>query len=114
MNSNNLKNIETLASTIEKQPNAGVLSDEGFCMRTVRHDCGSPSCIKGWSDSLFGIEVHRALGINYDETELVAPENPNADFLEMDSNNPRFISAKRAAKVLRHLAITGRVDWSIK
>ena len=111
----NKRNIEKLASVIENQPDVKTSDEEGFCMRTIYHDCGTPACIKGWNSFLFDYSpMQCTLGIPlYDAKELTTPDNDYAYYSETDPDNPEFISAKRAAKVLRNLAKTGEVDWSI-
>ena len=114
----NLDNIEKLARLIEMQPDVKMSDSAGFCMRVYRHPCGTPGCIKGWSNHLFGVGMRHALKISYinddDEIELICPDNSYADYSETNPNMRKFISSKRAARVLRNLAKTNEVDWSIR
>ena len=90
-------------------------------MASIQHQCGTPACIDGWSREIFGRGVYLALGIvnnvldsdAYNKFDLVAPDNNHAWWGEKIFNSPLFITSKRAAKVLRNLAKTGEVDWSI-
>ena len=110
----NIENIEILANTIENQPDVIISDESGFCMRDYNHPCGTPACIEGWSKEIFGGGVYLALVVRkYINDQLISPDNYDASWMETNPNKRRFISAKRAAKVLRNLARTGHVDWSI-
>jgi hypothetical protein len=109
----NTENIIALANLIETLPQAGFGSKEGFFMGNWRHDCGTPSCIAGWAVHLAGIDCSRS---------QVATKA--ADWLDLDIEDEQelfdpghhlpyeAITPQHAAKVLRHLAETGVVDWS--
>ena len=107
----NTENIIALADLIETLPQAGFGSKEGFFMGNWRHACGTPSCIAGWAVHLAGIDCgpHQVPDKAADwldlpigeEWELFDPDLPYSS-----------ITPQHAAKVLRHLAETGVVDWS--
>ena len=110
----NIENIEKLASVIENQPDVKYGEKEGFCMAGSQHPCGSPACIEGWSWEILDDGTDNALEISYSNaSRLMSPDNANANYMVTDPENPKFITAKRAAKVLRNLAETGEVNWSI-
>jgi hypothetical protein len=71
----------------------------------MRHwHCGTCACIGGHAEAMFGHPD--ALELDSDqEDELFYPSNPPLKYDE--------IQPADAAKVLRHLAETGEVDWSI-
>lgn len=81
--------------------------------------CGSVACIAGWTVGhfhpdgiLFPFEISQQaawlLGLdNIQKIKLFTPGVP-----ESNEFDPYKASAKQAAKVVRHLAETGEVDWS--
>lgn len=107
--------------------------DKDFDMQVLFHDCGSPGCIVGWTlyakdwekntvplyaretnkYSELKTEAREALGISDDQADtLFAPtsERHGYDYRASDDEG-EYITAKLAADVLDHLAISGRVDW---
>ena len=121
----NKERIRKLADVIERQPDANSVWGTGFCMRMVFHDCGSPSCIAGWAHALFDDSVDDAFHFRvlYAEDLLDIPDDQGRLLFEPNNEHAYFgavygeighVSAKHAAAVLRHLAKTGKVDWSVR
>lgn len=117
----NVERINALADLIEAQPHS---EEKGFHMNHVVHGCGTPSCIAGWAEwenegrpaSLtfsgegFLENAAKYLGIgeyDYDNKKLKATK------LFYPGKTYYYSTPAHAAKVLRHLAATGEVDWSI-
>ena len=87
--------------------------------------CGTAGCIAGWTALLYGnllnseqpsIFARGYLALNeYEAHDLFAPTEYDKDESD-DYNSNRVIYAQinagMAAKVLRHLANTGDVDWN--
>lgn len=116
----NKERILALADLIEKQPHVDYSANFGFNMEDYRHDCGTPSCIAGWATAL-------AHGLNEGNTPIEGSAHCTAvAFLSINSQDgmelfqPRGIhpdewgniTPAHAAFTLRHLAETGKVDWS--
>lgn len=106
----NVERIRELANVIEVQPHTRIEDETGFNMRYFEHDCGSPACIGGWANFIWGkgredtsTEARGYLGISLEHAEsLFFPD------FDMDRITPTH-----AAAVLRNLADTGKVDWSV-
>ena len=121
----NKERIRHLADVIERQPDAQAKLGAGFCMRKFFHECGTPACIAGWAHALFSDPVDDALhfrasysdeilGLSRRQGDLLfEPDNEHAYFGAVYGETG-YVSAKRAAAVLRHLADTGEVDWSVR
>ena len=111
------KRILELADLIEAQPHARRDAESGFNMNEWAHDCGTPSCIWGWSESmrlktnLIDIEAPTSHSLKYlgitgdDGMKLFTP-----------SSAGRYddITPAHAAAVLRFFAKTGDVNWGVK
>ena len=99
-----------------------------FLMSRFRFACGSPACIAGWAAWLAN-QQKDVPGDTWDRAKkyleldnedmalhLFAPSPIDgvvgADMMAT-SNSSKFITPNRAAAVLRNLAETGEVDWSI-
>ena len=119
----NKKRILELADTIGGLPTVDedgsndLAPDEpAFGMHFIDHDCGSPSCISGWGGHLWPEDagsIHISLGLTEKQgLELIAPNNKYAYF-SAAIDEPRFITSEHAAAVLRNLAETGEVDWTV-
>ena len=115
----NVERINLLADVIEVEPEVKVsLPRSGFDMRREFHECGSPACIEGYARKLFrcplGEDLLPVLGITPSQAiELFMPGNCHASFLA-SPGNPLWVTPQHAAAVLRHLARTGKVDWSVR
>lgn len=119
-----------------RQPEAGDEA-QNFDMRYWEFNCGAPACIAGWARHLWGEEVGiyerfrarrprrhynapapraaaAALGIRDVETamRLFEPQGYPASF-HAEPGMANYVSSGHAAAVLRHLADTGEVDWSV-
>lgn len=104
----------------EHQPYVG----PAFTMRYAVYPCGAPACLLGHNQIMHGRTAKKTisysigvfandLGINKDQAfELCAPRNGSAKFAALPSD-PGWITKRHAVAVLRHLANTGEVDWSI-
>ena len=136
----NVKNVLKLADRIECLENTTKFAKHGrpaqagtFSMRNISHTCGLPACISGWAFHLAVEEFHATppkdqhkcnlngsgwLGFDeYKDREILknlfVPRYHEAHTWDKPGETG-YISSKRAAAVLRHLAETGEVDWSIQ
>lgn len=111
----NKDRILELADHIEKS--------ETYDQRTWFHTCGTPACIAGHAAMLFAADkllqmghmkcpdiAQNELGLSWIKSQRLFDGSP-LGFTEDEG----FIkvSSAHAVKVLRHLAETGEVDWSI-
>lgn len=116
--------IRELADVVEGLE-AGCAAGQ-FSMAEVAHPCGSPACIAGWTVHLYGNrdESHRKDDLAYAAELLGLEGDSRADDLFLGDDDAgasiealpdqdNFISPERAAVVLRHLARTGKVDWTV-
>lgn len=121
--------ILALADLIEKQPHTTTESPEGFTMDNWHHDCGTPACIAGWAchvslggnvvlnkDVNIELTARYFLGLDAEKADALFQPDLRSDFEKEDD----FISAtdawgditpEHAARTLRRLAKTGKVDW---
>lgn len=87
--------------------------------------CGTVACIAGWAVAAFnpklqGFQIDYEqiaadlLGLRYEQADRLFTPSDNGDDCdpEDEDRSPYAASAKQAAKVVRHLAETGEVDWS--
>lgn len=119
----NKDNVLKVADAIEQHS----IPDLGFNMgywrnsvhyidRPVRdlsgHNCGTVACIGGWTEAVLGDPV-RDLG-KAGELLQLDPDRAGMLFCPdgWHTDNAKFTTA-RAVAVLRHLAETGEVDWSV-
>ena len=125
----NKQNILELADLIGQQPDTEPHDADGFCMRGELHLCDTPSCIMGFAAFLhtkgnqtesnvyetacahLGLPKFPDEGSRDITNRLFYPEMRTAHFMS-HRGDKGYISAKRAARTLRHLAETGRVSWS--
>ena len=109
--------LNELADRIEGQPNL-------FAMNKVGNpSCGSPGCIEGhawalwrehedWRSPIAG-EPRKAFDVDADIwRELTRPRGKHVNYLTPNPASRLFVDHKRAAAQVRHLAKTGKVDWS--
>lgn len=126
----NKQAINTLATLLEDIP---MSCNMGFNMGDyhtvteyvaethVPHECGTVACIAGWS-ALWqrmdgkGLLKQARQGVGGDEhsvaEEILGLDGDQADDLFL-SDTGSNITPKMAAKVLRNLADTGQVDWTV-
>lgn len=126
----NVERLITLAEALEGPIAAGKFGMSDFftpanswCLNLsageAMHTCGSAGCIAGWAAALFEpaamlLDVNcetvgRLLGLNYClASALFVPP-----VFDSPARNPYKASAAEAAKVVRHLALTGVVDWGV-
>ena len=113
----NAERIRELADVIERQPDVGFRALDGFNMEFVNHPCGTPSCIVGWARSLWGSQhswLSDILDLVGDRAgQLIVPNHSYAHYVA-HKGEPGHITASHAAAVLRHLAATGEVDWTVQ
>lgn len=84
--------------------------------------CGTVCCIAGAAVYFFGdsrkgsmAQAEELLELDIDTADdLCSPLTDDAHYCVQNKDNPRFISAERAARVIRNLIATGTVDWSIR
>jgi len=118
----NTENILQLADEIERQEHAKTDEMEGwgFNMAYFRHDCGTPCCIAGFAAE----HVRANAKVNAKKETEVARE-----WLEIDRKTALSlfipdmherhgvrlsdITPAMAARTLRNLAETGRVEWNV-
>ena len=115
----NVENILAVAQAIEDAAKPEAKPDFGFNMACIGgeaterrpdrtgHNCDTVACIAGWAIHLFpGSGVAEALGISDSNRQL--------DNLIMPPNgrDGRY-TVENAVAVLRHLAATGVVDWTV-
>ena len=92
-----------------------------FCMGFVKYHCGSPACLMGWTEHMFGpisssgnfFETGRLLGLSVLEAERLFDPSEFDDQFRKDVGvfELRTITPDWAAACLRRLAETGEVDW---
>ena len=93
--------------------------DSSFTMRLVWYDCGTPACISGWTRTLFGDGIHGSdidselLGISSATGQRLFLPFEGGVYWAEPPDSPRYITAKHAAAVLRNLADTGELDWTV-
>lgn len=119
----NVENILRVADYLDDLPDPSAFSMFFFqwpSMGEAMHPCGTPSCIAGYACHVHGIVRH-----GYDTMEAaqmlfgLSEENARLLFLpEEDRDGRNFVNRfninnTQAAQLLRHLATTGLVDWSI-
>ena len=114
--------IRILADTIEKLENYDYKTvytgaKPTFTMSKYYYKCGSPACMSGWARSLFapgsGKDDKDLLGLSDSMSrDLFLPLNDYVNWRAM-KGSAGYISARHAAAVLRNLADTGKVDWSV-
>ena len=117
----NIDNILDLADFVESLPKDDM--SETAIPFTVERDnfgfnmgywtctgtkCASVGCIGGAAQVMFKRDVSTALGITLDERQELC--YPTLAHLNLYYND---ITPAMAAKVLRNLALTGRIDWSV-
>lgn len=117
----NVERILQLADVIEKTPHRLRYSEtmkwrrlSGFNMSNWH--CGTTGCIAGWACDVFGNgnEPFYTDEIQFDAAVLLGLPHHIADDLFVPTDGALTdIKPKHAANVLRHLAETGEVDWSI-
>ncbi len=118
----NTDRILALASLIEAQPHKSWRADDGFTMTEYVHSCRTPACIAGFACALhletniipsgthYTGQAMNYLEIEYElARELFAPKG----FGATGNAFRETITPQHAAKVLRHLASSGTVDWTI-
>ena len=102
-----VEKILELANFIEALP------PEQFDM--AHFECGTARCIAGWALHLDGQDVLAPLSTGSSSTrarDLLGIDGDRASDLFF-SGIDYHPTTKEAARVLRHLAITGEVDWTI-
>jgi hypothetical protein len=116
----NTDRIRQLADVIERQPHTPITAESGFNMGNWEHDCGNPACICGWANFVqnelngtehrIGSPVHARnwLGLEMEQASALFKPNGDSSYETWEEITPTH-----AAAVLRHLADTGRVDWSV-
>ena len=118
----NKERILELANLIEQQEPRTNHTPTGFSMSIPFHACRTPSCIAGWACHLYGDDMtsdplYVATGLLDLEgmlaDELFAPDNDYAAYFAIRRAH-NHVTPQHAAAVLRHLAATGEVDWSVK
>lgn len=123
-----LNKVADLLDTVEDyQMDAKTGFESGFCMEDYfhwnddenGHECQSPSCIAGHilymtgkKTDYYGVADTAAeiAGLNSSQREeLFIPDTG----LYYAVKSPWDVTAKEAAKVIRNLVETGKVDWTI-
>ena len=95
---------------IGPKPKGNSFGMEGFI---TEHECGTVACIAGHLAIMMKSETYQTswvaeqLGISVHQAKELCILGPRKVGLSLGD-----VVAKQAARVLRHLAITGQVDWS--
>ena len=111
--------IFRLARVIEQQENTTYASAHGFYMGTCQHPCGTPACISGWAQHMWPTANDKPLAeiLGLTDTQqanrLIVPMSSGTAYFSAQPGERSHITSKHAAAVLRHLARTGDVDWSV-
>ena len=125
MNETQRQRILILADTIDKCEHMTIQEYSRILKRTSKYsftmqrsyyggNCKTPACIAGWYNSLFpDIEMIKGLGLKDGQYADIYAPNDRYAWWDARPGTPRHIKPKRAAMMLRHLAETGRVDWSV-
>lgn len=108
-----VERIRELADVIERLPHTTPDADHGFSMEVYEHPCGTPACIAGWAAHVYNVADHvfpeqngaAALGMTVEEAAPL--------FEPLDVCYWSEITPAHAAAVLRNLANTGEIDWSV-
>ncbi len=131
----NKENIEILAKVIEEQKPGDYVDYSGFNMAALLHSCGSPMCIAGFAAwlkqgkpdtvnrnpySLWEVEDAAAAFLGFgpfsDDAVFAHPLYPlfyPPGNVEEGANSYYGATPAQAARVLRHLGKTGKVDWKV-
>lgn len=81
--------------------------DSGSLVCFNNDECGTAACVGGHADLMF-----TKPGAGYGSLRLgLADEQRLALFYPPNLDDKRFYSRKRAARVIRNLVKTGKVDW---
>jgi len=97
-------------------------SDDAYEEDRTGHACGTTACIAGWAMSLEGVPLKSIEVMPFETAVRLGAEVLGIDDLEIagelfSTSDPRLdldrITPSQAVSVLRHLAGTGDVDWSI-
>ena len=123
----NITKLNRLADRVEACPDVTIDDHEpnsgpAFTMARVQYECGAPGCIVGHNAAMHGrtsaaldttATLADDLGITlWHADKLCAPERQDAQYDDYPGQ-PGYISAARAAAVLRNLAKIGYVNWTI-
>lgn len=125
----NVKKISAVADAIEKHEIENLGFNMNYEFREIRpgefhvhdfsgHNCNTVACIAGWT-----VVLQCGADRIYDDMPIMqlAKDILDLDYLEsntlfmpgiIDGINYYEASQKDAVKVLRHLAKTGKVDWT--
>lgn len=93
--------------------------NEDWCDADLPNDCGTASCIGGTAQVLFGLdtatEVYLFLSDTEDDQGVVDEDWTTLHDLFFPHEGHIYWNAtpEQAAKVIRHLVATGKVEWSI-
>jgi hypothetical protein len=119
----NVENINRVADAIEASCAPDAKPEIGFNMAwwygrgyndQTGHNCGTTACIAGWAVLELGGDIDRvservfatrAFDLDWEEAEEL--------FTPVDPWPRNHIEAPHAVAVLRHLAKTGVVDWTV-
>lgn len=125
----NVDNILKVADAIEKHSVSGLgfhmnylVSANPWAIKEDKlgiKDCGTVMCIAGWANAISG---HRDNASFSRASAFLGIDSRTSRDLFYAENHPEYvggdaplddISAEQAVSVLRNLAATGEVDWSI-
>lgn len=131
----NIANILKLAEVLEREDTQKHFDLNNWAFNNYRfesfalvpyneetlHKCGTVACIAGWGKAVFEPTTQdspyevgiRALDLDaLQANELFTPVSDEWDVEVPEDCYVYDATARGAAKVLRHLAATGEVDWS--
>jgi len=125
----NVENILKVADAIEQHRIAGLGFHMNYLVSSTRgaliedklgiKDCGTVMCIAGWASAISGRKDNPAF---YHARDFLGIDPKTSRHLFYAANHPDSevgegplddITATQAVAVLRHLAATGEVDWTI-
>lgn len=112
-----------LADLVESQPHVAEDEGPGFCMsdwvhrKSPKDSCGTPSCIWGWAEHMRtgSVEIDATAPVSeVDEWLGITTGRLSLDLFSptLPTSSLNDVTPSDAAKTLRKLAETGRVDWS--
>lgn len=121
----NKENILAVADAIENLSISGLKFD--MCVSFYAENCQTVACIAGWAFVLEhgGVEKARKMGlydVSYQAASWLGIDHTQQMELfrfhgrsipELDGLDLGDVTSEQAVKVLRHLAESGEVDWSV-
>lgn len=77
--------------------------------------CNSVACIAGWTCLIFDYEKAQSIGYDHQEEAMIFLDLTRYEAEELFLGKAYgYVTGPRAARVIRHFAETGVVDWNIQ